>query len=413
MPRPLRIVVAATFALTGCNALLDVKDIYFDPNAGGPGASDGSTDGPTTSEGSVGPDGGSTEAAAPCNAASLVTDPANCGRCGHDCAGGTCMGSVCQPVIISTGLGAPTGLAVDATTVYVTMYETGAVVGFPKAGGAGTPLASNEIRASGVAVSGTTLFWGNGDFRFDDAGAKGGIWKCTLPGCTAKTLIAASGYGTSYPVIHGAFVYYSTGEGNTVARAPLGGGAGMDIATTNQAFGVAVDDVNAYYTSGQPTLYRAHVDGTSVGNEEVLGPDNGSTAMSRTGFVTVDADRVYWAYTDDMGKGHVLSAAKSAPAAGAIAYGAATDNIFPVGVAVDADNVYWSTAGTSVSMDVPTGDGKIFACPKAGCPAGGPVLLATGGLFGGPVTTDDKAVYWAEYGATMGNSGRVRKVAKP
>jgi hypothetical protein len=412
MRRPLRIVVATTIALTGCNALLDVKDIYFDPNAGVPGASDGSTDGPTTGEGSVSGDGG-TEAAAPCNAADLMTDPGNCGRCGHDCAGGTCSSGVCQPVIISTGLGAPTGLAVDATTVYVTMYESGTVVGFPKGGGVGTPLASNEIRASGAVVNGSTLFWANGDFQFDDAGYKGGIWKCTLPGCTAKALVAASGYGTSYPVIRGAFVYYSTGTDNTVARAPIAGGAATTIATTNHAFGVAVDDVYAYYTSSQPTMYRAHIDGTSTGNEEALGPDNGSTAVSRTGFVTLDADRVYWAYTDDMTKGHVLSAAKSAPAGATIAYGSTADNVFPVGVAVDDVYVYWSTAGTSAAPEVPVGDGKIFACPKLGCAAGGPVLLATGSLFAGPIALDDQAVYWAEYGATTGNAGRVRKVAKP
>src|SRR6266487_1268757 len=30
--------------------------------------------------------------------ATLETDPKNCGACGHDCLGGKCEGSVCQPL---------------------------------------------------------------------------------------------------------------------------------------------------------------------------------------------------------------------------------------------------------------------------------------------------------------------------
>ena len=87
-----------------------------------------------------------------------------------------------------------------------------------------------------------------------------------------------------------------------------------------------------------------------------------------------------------------------------------TDNVVPVGVAVDADNLYWSTDGTGAG-NVPVGDGKVFACPIKGCAATGPIVLATGNLFAGPVTVDDKAVYWVEFGGT--SAGRVRKVAKP
>ena len=43
--RPLRWLLAATLALTGCSALLDVKDIYFDPS---PGAATAEPTGPPT-----------------------------------------------------------------------------------------------------------------------------------------------------------------------------------------------------------------------------------------------------------------------------------------------------------------------------------------------------------------------------
>jgi hypothetical protein len=415
--RPLRLALASMLAVSGalfgCSALLDVKDIYLDADAAGsvtPGL-DGSSDGNVTGDGPSGGEGGSD--AGPCDTTMLQTDPNHCGRCGHGCGDGKCVSGTCEAVTLATGLGGPDGIALGASDVYVTMLETASVVAIPKGGGNAKQLASNETRARGVATSGNTLFWADGDFAFDDAGSKGGVWQCTLPACSDKKLLAPSGYDTDYPVVHGAFVYWSTGQEDTVKRVAITGGTPTVIAGTNHAFGLAVDDAFAYYTSAQPTLYRAHIDGTSVGSEEALAVANGTGTKSLTGLVALDADRMYWTFTDDNGVGHAFSAAKSAPTAGSIAYGGAADNVFPVGIAVDADNVYWATAGTALSVDVPAGDGKVFACPKAGCPASGPIVLATGNLSSGPLTVDDSGVYWVEYGAFMGSNGRVRKVAKP
>jgi hypothetical protein len=400
-------------ALMGCSALLGVKDIYLDADAaaGVTPALDGSSDGNVTGDGPSVNDGG-TEAG-PCDATMLQTDPSHCGRCGHSCGGGMCVTGKCEAVTLATGLGGPDGLALGASDVYVTLLETASVLAIPKSGGQAKQLATNETRARGVATFANTLYWANGDFTFDDAGAKGGVWQCTLPACSDKKVLAPSGYDTSYPVVHGPFVYWGAGEDGTVKRVALTGGASTVIANTSHAFGLAVDDAFAYYTSSQPTLHRAHVDGSSVGSEEALGAANGTGAKSLAGLVALDADRLYWTFTDDNGVGHVSSAAKSAPVAGSIVYGGAIDNLFPVGIAVDDANVYWSTGGTFVSVDVPAGDGKVFACPKAGCPAGGPTVIATGNLSSGPLAVDDSGVYWVEYGAFMGSNGRVRRVAKP
>lgn len=47
-----------------------------------------------------------------------TTDPANCGACGHDCAGGGCVMSACQPVAIANGMTAEGALAIDDSYVY-------------------------------------------------------------------------------------------------------------------------------------------------------------------------------------------------------------------------------------------------------------------------------------------------------
>ena len=50
----------------------------------------------------------------------LENDPANCGTCGHDCLGGECANSLCEPIELATGQGTLRGIVVDATHVYWT-----------------------------------------------------------------------------------------------------------------------------------------------------------------------------------------------------------------------------------------------------------------------------------------------------
>ena len=97
--RPLRWLVASGIILVGCNGLLDVKDIYLDPTAGIPPGPDGSAETSTTPDGSLG-DGG-TEAST-CNA-NLQIDGKHCGRCGHDCLGGTCTTGRRRPAPAAKG----------------------------------------------------------------------------------------------------------------------------------------------------------------------------------------------------------------------------------------------------------------------------------------------------------------------
>jgi hypothetical protein len=55
----------------------------------------------------------------------LQTNPLHCGKCMHDCLGGSCQGAQCQPVPIATGIRTPMGVVVVNGIVYATNF------GFP------------------------------------------------------------------------------------------------------------------------------------------------------------------------------------------------------------------------------------------------------------------------------------------
>lgn len=79
------------FGLIACRGVLGLGD----PEPYGP---DGST-------GPIVPNGETpvvTADAAACGNTNLVTDPKNCGRCGHDCRGGRCERARCLPVAMTT-----------------------------------------------------------------------------------------------------------------------------------------------------------------------------------------------------------------------------------------------------------------------------------------------------------------------
>lgn len=407
--RPFRLVSAAALGLLGCNALLDVKDIYLDPAAST--AEGGSPEGSVGAEGGGGEGGNGGDGGTTCGPdVNLQIDAKNCGRCGHDCVGGACNAGKCEAVVLLGGLGNPSGIALGPNDVYVTTLGTEAVLSVSKNGGTATALATGVTRARGVAVQGSTVYWGNGDFKFDDAGYKGGVWECTLPACADKKLVAAGDWAAS-PIARGGHLYFAETNGTgTISRVTVPGGETSALTPVTRPFGLAVDDAYAYFTSAQnPALARALVDGGGPTNGEGIGSDTGNTSV---GFVAVDDARVYWVYTTKAGAGHVTSVAKAAPAAGAVNYGTPAENVLPLGVVVDAENVYWATVGAGTG-DQPVGDGNVFTCKKQGCGGAPPVRLASGNQSAGPMAVDDKAVYWVEFGTLNQTNGRLRKVAKP
>ncbi len=399
--RTQRALFGVAITLTGCTAVLGVNDVFYDPNAPQGGTSSGSSGGPdgatTTPDGATTtPDGATTTPdGAPCTA-DTQSDAENCGRCGHDCGGGSCTQGKCEAVTVAD-VARPAGLATDGTFLYVTSYSGGQVLKLEKLPQKPVvPIGSSVPSAMGIAVGGNNVYVTNEE----GASTTGGIHRCVLPACTAFTRITPLDYA-HYVAVTGTNVFASTQD--SVVRTNLDGTSPVKIAGYTQCFGIAADDTHVYVGSFNPELQRIQYDG---GSPTPMGPRNASTS---DGFVTVDGDRVFWAYEDNGSKkGQVLSSLKAAPATRTTYTGEGKRSL---GIAADADWVYWADGGTVVNNTL-VGDGTLNACPRVGCPGSGPTVLATGLKGSGQVVLDAKYVYWAELG-TSGADGRVRKVAKP
>jgi hypothetical protein len=81
----------------GCGALLGIEDAYVVPKS-------------DAGEAPLPESGGTCD--------DTRSDPHNCGRCGHDCLGGTCSQGRCRPVVVASGQVAPHAIATDGTSAF-------------------------------------------------------------------------------------------------------------------------------------------------------------------------------------------------------------------------------------------------------------------------------------------------------
>jgi hypothetical protein len=306
--------------------------------------------------------GGETDAAADvvtCDA-DTFSDPANCGRCGHDCLEGACSNGACQPVTIYTG-DAPVSIIVDGPTLYLVVQSSTPYSGYVFRCTNTSCEASKQVLAANLdfpwfgAKQGSQIYWAN------FGGFEAGVDPGTVMGCTA----------TGCP--DGPTLYSPEGGG-------VEGGENMS--------GLAVDGTYLYWVNVSTVVGKVFGALYQCVPSECAGT---LTELARTsGFpfvVAVDGSYVYWI---DSGLNEVLRC--SLPSCGgtpeifAKISGAPPDEpVYFSGLALYADDVYW-TAGVA--------DGGVFTCPKSGC-SGGAKTVASNQDDPAFVAVDDSGVYWA------------------
>ena len=404
--RPLRWFLAATCALTGCSALIDIKDIQFDPTAT-PGVGDGGTDGPSSTEG--GPGDGGTEGAS-C-VADTMTDTKNCGRCNHGCLGGTCTAGVCQAVELASVANAPMShVAVSEQHVFastsITMsFEAGGVWRIPKAGGA--PELYSPLRYSeAMAVVGNTLYFVVDDLIKDGTPEKtGGFYSCPVTGpapCT-PTLIAPAESPRAITVDKGRILYGDRGAGKgLMAYSPPAAPV-----VFRDGFGALssyfVDGPVAYYgvTTSNPPAAKVFEIFTDGGFDEKFVYGN---AHAQGGRLAGNANEVFFTAYDD--QDNTPGVVRRVPrAVGAPCNIGGTTVKRPYGIYIDGTRVYWTNLGDGAAE--PYTNGGLMSCEQAGC-CTTPKTMWTGDGQPEGITGDADAIYFVTR-----TKGSVWKIAKP
>jgi hypothetical protein len=404
------LALGSATALTACSLFVG-RDLQQETGDGGTPltASDGAIfDGPTQDTGTVGPpaDGASSDGPAPtCSGANLQQDAKNCGSCGHDCGSGACAAGVCQAWTLVDGQPASSAIAIDATSIYWSSESAGQVVKAGKDGSAVTVL--SFISGSSpftLAIDDTNVYWSE-----DSTDAP--VRRCPKTGCSGVGIAVtpATLDNTGALAVDGTNVYVAEYVVGAVGRAAKGGGGALTFVATSlgDAYGLAADDASVFFSTTSiigavsDTVPGAATDTDDAGPYTTLL----GTVSNALGLILASDGNLYWAENNDVG-----GAVKWIPKGGAsLANIVSANETRPLGVAVDDANVYWTAQGANSATDPDSFvyvNGYVARCPKAGCPASGPAMIATGLHNPSGIVVDDTAIYFTIFG-NAGASGTI------
>jgi hypothetical protein len=366
--------------------------------SGAPG-SGGASGGGGSSSGGAGGGGGSggassggaaNDASVPDCESRVLYDPKNCGRCGHDCQGGSCVSGVCTPVILTLGQSGATRLAVSGGSVYwMSCVSPGngkiSKISTSSAGGLApiTELANGLTCMTDMAISENSIF-------FTVSGTDQNVASIPKGGGALSVLrtspLHAFGLAADATYVYWGDTNSSSTPAGQIQRIPVGGGTAEPIANIAGFLApprLALDSNNVYWALGDSLQRTPKAGGATISIGTGQSP----------GGLTVYNGRLYW--TNSVAGGSVMSAATDGTGSDTIA----SSQDVPSDIAVDPSGVYWANRSS------PSGTGTIVMRSLSG---GLPVILALGQAGLDSIATDANAIYWADGGGNM-----IKKLAKP
>lgn len=347
-----------------------------------------------------------------CDGSRVASDTLHCGRCGHSCLGGACVGGVCQPFEIGRSSGELVlDVAVNATHVlWMTTTQPwdgpGHLYACPKSGCRDRPVSLapegaivGSLAGDGITAFATFIYGSRGLQRVDTTT----LSLLKQPAADNRAMVRVQ-------IIQGAPYYLSlyedplTDGGKMSSARTLAGGVEKTIATIQ-----GPENVSEYAPSGATTFFA------------FAGGIDAVTAMGRTRFSTetdgqirlaTNGTRLFWTRTAD----------RTVRACEMTSTCASAESV--LGPQQLADGTPLDIVSIGPALYVTTSTGKIITCAASSCVSTATTVVTEPRLyadqeffFGHTVTADATAIYWSAVSATgtgdtKAAAFRIMKLAK-
>jgi hypothetical protein len=275
-----------------------------------------------------------------------TNDGQNCGACGHDCLGGQCVGSTCEPFIYASSTDPYDIVIVNGNLYWVDQAST--VWTCPALATSCTPsaLVGGQAQPTRITYDGSScLFWTN-----NAGGVNGSVGAHQLGGTTCPT---KTSLGAPQGIAADAnYLFWTDTATNQVTRLNRSGGATSATAST-QPGGVAILGSAVYWAEDGTSSVRTSPEASWI-------PATVSGGQSTPWAFSVTAPNVYW--VDFANPGAIWQTN------GTVTTQIVGSRVNPIRIASDPSTIYWTENGASAM------DGAVRGCGPSNCTT--PVTVA-------------------------------------